>query len=31
MKAVATEIADVQIIEPKVFEDEPGIFFRKLQ
>lgn len=27
MKAVATRIADVQLIEPKVFEDSRGVFF----
>ena len=27
MKAVATRIADVQVIEPRVFEDSRGLFF----
>ena len=27
MKAVATRIADVQVIEPRVFEDSLGLFF----
>jgi dTDP-4-dehydrorhamnose 3,5-epimerase len=27
MKAVATRIADVQVIEPRIFEDSRGLFF----
>ena len=28
MKAVATTIADVQVLEPKVFEDSRGTFLK---